>query len=412
MEKQNKSSVYLGIDINDRYAMVSFYESNMSEPETVGTVAGSEVFQIPLILAKRKELGQWYYGDEAKKKAKNQDMIVVDSLLQRAVLGDKIVIDDEKYDAVELLALYLKKIMSLPFKLGKIVKYDKVVITVDRLTKENMDMFWKISPRLGLSNNQFMVIDHKESFYYFALSQDSSLWIHDVFLLEYEKNAINSLWLNRNVRTTPQVIKIEEIQKLILGENKDDDFLYYLQKLFENKIVSTLYLVGNGFNGEWMKSSLAYMCRGRRVFMGMNLFSKGACYAAVARDNEENWKFIYMGENEMKFNLSLKVKDKGHPAFINLISAGKNWFEISGECDVILSGTTEIDFWKQLPNSREAVIESLELTDIPDRPDRTTRINIFAKPIADNKIEITIKDLGFGEFCIGSNKTWHYTMSI
>ena len=65
-----------------------------------------------------------------------------------------------------------------------------------------------------------------------------------------------------------------------------------------------------------------------------------------------------------------------------------------------------------MPNSREAVIESLELTDIPDRPDRTTRINIFAKPIADNKIEITIKDLGFGEFCIGSNKTWHYTMSI
>ena len=77
-------------------------------------------------------------------------------------------------------------------------------------------------------------------------------------------------------------------------------------------------------------------------------------------------------------------------------SAGKNWFEISGECDVLLSDTTEIDFWKQLPNSREAVIESLELTDIPDRPDRTTRVHITAKPIADNKIDITIKDMGFG----------------
>ncbi|MCQ2538150.1 MAG: hypothetical protein MJ124_07110, partial [Lachnospiraceae bacterium] len=27
------------------------------------------------------------------------------------------------------------------------------------------------------------------------------------------------------------------------------------------------------------------------------------------------------------------------------MSAGKNWFEISGQCDVILSGTSEIDFW-------------------------------------------------------------------
>lgn len=412
MEQQNKSFVYLGIDINDKYAMVSYFQSNMDEPETVGTVAGSEVFQIPLVLAKRKDLGQWYYGEDAKKKAKNQDMIFVDSLLQRAVAGDKIVIEDEKYDADELLALFLKKIMSLPYKLGKVVAYDRLVITVDRLTKENMDMFWKIAPRLGLSSEQFMVIDHKESFYYFALSQESSLWLHDVFLFEYEKNSMGYLWLKRNSRTTPQVISINEGAKQAFMGDQDEDFLRYLQKAFENKIVSTAYLVGNGFDGEWMKSSLAYLCRGRRVFMGMNLYSKGACYAAAARKNEDEWAFIYMGENEMKFNLSLKVRDKGELAFYNLISAGKNWFEISGECDVLLSDTTEIDFWKQLPNSREAVIESLELTDIPDRPDRTTRVHITAKPIADNKIDITIKDMGFGELYRGTNKVWHYTMSV
>ena len=310
------------------------------------------------------------------------------------------------------MALFLKKIMSLPYKLGKVVAYDKLVITVDRLTKENMDMFWKIAPRLGLSSEQFMVIDHKESFYYFALSQESSLWIHDVFLFEYEKNSMSYLWLKRNARTTPQVISINESAKQAFMGDQDEEFLRYLQKAFENKIVSTAYLVGNGFDGEWMKSSLAYLCRGRRVFMGMNLYSKGACYAAAARMNEDEWAFIYMGENEMKFNLSLKVRDKGELAFYNLISAGKNWFEISGECDVLLSDTTEIDFWKQLPNSREAVIESLELTDIPDRPDRTTRVHITAKPIADNKIDITIKDMGFGELYRGTNKVWHYTMSV
>ena len=271
MEQQKKSFVYLGIDINDKYAMVSYFQSNMDEPETVGTVAGSEVFQIPLVLAKRKDLGQWYYGEDAKKKAKNQDMIFVDSLLQRAVAGDKIVIEDEKYDADELLALFLKKIMSLPYKLGKVVAYDRLVITVDRLTKENMDMFWKIAPRLGLSSEQFMVIDHKESFYYFALSQESSLWIHDVFLFEYEKNSMSYLWLKRNSRTTPQVISINESAKQAFMGDQDEEFLRYLQKAFENKIVSTAYLVGNGFDGEWMKSSLAYLCRGRRVFMGMNL---------------------------------------------------------------------------------------------------------------------------------------------
>ena len=45
--------------------------------------------------------------------------------------------------------------------------------------------------------------------------------------------------------------------------------------------------------------------------MGNNLFTKGACYAAATRDKEAEWPFVYMGENEMKFNLSLKVHDKG-----------------------------------------------------------------------------------------------------
>lgn len=412
MSDLDKPLYYLGIDINDRNAMISYYQLNMEEPETVGTVAGSEVFQIPLVLAKRKDLGQWYYGDDARKRAKNTEMICIDSLLHRAVTGDKILVDNENYDAEDLLALFLRKIMALPQKIAGIDKYDRVVITVEKLTKENMDMFWRIAPKLGITPEQFMVIDHKESFFYFALNQDESLWVHDVFLFEYDKSIVNSLWLKRNTRTTPQVISITEGQRqTILGE-KDSEFTSYAQKTFENKIISAVYLVGNEFDSSWMNESLRFLCRGRRVFMGNNLFSKGACYAAKVRDNENDWNFIYMGENEMKFNLSLKVKNRGQYAFYNLISAGKNWFEVSGSCDVILSDTTEIDFWKQAPNSREATIESLELTDLPERPDRTTRVRIDAKPVSDDKIEITITDVGFGELFRGSDKIWHYTMSI
>ena len=97
---------------------------------------------------------------------------------------------------------------------------------------------------------------------------------------------------------------------------------------------------------------------------------------------------------------------------MNLISAGKNWFESKGECEVILSGAYEIDFWKQLPNSREAKIETLELTDMPARPDRTTRVRITATPLSDEKIAIDIKDLGFGDIFRSSDKTWHYEMTM
>lgn len=407
-----REPIILGIDLNDRYAMVSYYQLNMKEPETVSTIAGSENYQIPTLLAKRKNLGQWFYGEDAKKMAKTSEVICVDALLKRAVNGESIRIEEESYEAWELLSLFLKKIMDLPLKLGTVPGIDRVVLSVERLSKENMEVFWKIAPKLGLLPEQFMVIDHKESFYYFALSQPESLWIHDVYLFENDGKNLFYYGLKRDTRTTPQVVSIREGIKNPVDENKDQEFLNILQRAFENQIVSTVYLVGDGFDGGWMKDSLGFLCRNRRAFLGNNLYSKGACYAGFVRVHGEDWKCIYMGENEMKFNLSLKVRDRGSVAFHTLISAGKNWFESKGECEVILGGDAEIDFWKQLPNSREAVIETLELTDLPSRPERTTRLRITATPVSDEKIEVQIRDLGFGEIYRSTDKNWKYMMTM
>ncbi len=43
-----EQQLYIGIDLNDNYAMVSFATTSHQEPETVSAVAGSEIFQIPL----------------------------------------------------------------------------------------------------------------------------------------------------------------------------------------------------------------------------------------------------------------------------------------------------------------------------------------------------------------------------
>ena len=179
-----KESVIVGIDLSDRYAMISYYQLNMKEPETVSTVAGSMKYQIPTLLAKRKHVGQWYYGDDAKKMAKTSEVICVDLLLKRAINKEVVRIEDESYEALDLLALFLKKIMELPQKLGNVRTCDRLVISVERLSKENMEVFWKIAPKLGLMPEQFMVVDHKESFYYFTLNQPEALWIHDVYLFE------------------------------------------------------------------------------------------------------------------------------------------------------------------------------------------------------------------------------------
>lgn len=90
----------------------------MKEPETASTIAGSMVYQIPLVLARRKNMGMWYYGDEARKMSKNAELVCIDNLLKRAMSKEKIVIEDEVFMAEDLLALFIKKLIALPSRWG------------------------------------------------------------------------------------------------------------------------------------------------------------------------------------------------------------------------------------------------------------------------------------------------------
>jgi hypothetical protein len=218
--------------------------------------------------------------------------------------------------------------------------------------------------------------------------------------------------VERNQKTSPQVVTLTETERVLDAANKDGSFLKILEETFRGHIISSVYLLGDGFDENWMKASLSFMCKGRRAFIGKNLYSKGACYAARARAQSRDWPFIYMGENELKMNVSLKVKNRGREEFYSLLDAGMNWYEAQGECEIILADDSEIDFWLKLPGSREAKVEKINLVDIPKRPARTTRLRIHVRPVSDEAVKLQIKDMGFGEFFKSSQKSWEYVMSM
>ena len=270
-----KQPYFLGIDLNERYAMISFYQLNMREPETVSMIAGSEIYQIPMVIGKKKNIGQWYIGDEARKLAKTSDVVCIDELWRRTRNHDKIEIEGEEYQAEDLFILYMKKLFLLPQKLGNPSYCDRLVVTMEHLDRECMDLLWMVSAKLNLKKEQFMVLDHKESFYYFALNQKPELFFHDVVLFEYETEVMKSYRLERNVHTTPQLITILESDGKSMEGDRDLEFIDIMQDTFGKHMISSVYLVGDGFDGQWMKASLPVLCRGRRAFMGKNLFRKG-----------------------------------------------------------------------------------------------------------------------------------------
>lgn len=401
---------YIGIDIDDSYAVVTYVIPGMAEPATVSMIAGSEVFQIPLVIAKKKGIGQWYIGEEAERIAQEEQATVVDTLLSRALHREELMVEGERYQAEELLVLFVRKLMLYAGGLQGMHEPEGMAVTVPTVTEAVDKLFLRVGEKLGIAREKCLVMDHKAAFYYYAMSQQEDLYLHDVCLYDYRDGRVRCLCLERNLSTDPQIITIEETMADLDADMQDDSFYQVLVQHMKGHIVSSVYLVGNAFEGGWMQKSLDYMCRGRRAFMGKNLYAKGACYGMLVSCKELPWQYVYLGDNEMKVNVNLKVKNRSKEEFYTLISAGDNWYETEGGCEVIPDDTNTVSIWMQLPNSREAKVEELMLSDLPERENRTTRLRITVKPVSDTEIRIQIKDMGFGEIVKGSDMTWEYNM--
>ncbi len=405
-----ENRLYFGIDLSDTNAVISYYEINMKEPVTAGVVAGSGVSEIPVLLAKDEKSGQWVIGEEALEAA-SAGRMTADRLLARAEAEEALSFGEVKHSAKELLAVYLRKLFFLAGGPGGFRLPDRLVICLKQLSRERLELFREIARRLELPEGVLTLLDQKECAYYFVYHQAAELNLHDVFVFDCRERQMTCRCLARSPRTTPQLITVEERVYPFGPGNPDTTFLHILEEQFQGRIISGVYLTGDGFDGGWMKRSTALMCKGRRAFAGKNLYSKGACYAAAVLDGGEDWQYVYLGDSEMKINVSIRVKNRGRDEFFTLISAGDNWYETEGECEVILDGPPEISFWLQPPKSREARLEKLGLGGLAERPNRTTRLRILAKPVSDTRVQIRILDLGFGEIFKSSDMSWEHVLS-
>jgi hypothetical protein len=408
----NSEGAYLGIDISARSTVLSIYKSNMDEPATVSTILGEENYSIPTVLAKRYGMGQWFFGDEAISKSRTKEAMLVDDLYTLALKNEEVFVDGESFQARELMVIYFNKLFAIPGPMAAMGDIEKLVVCVDQVNLEVMELMNYIISRLSIDSNRLMLIDRNECFYFYALSQRPELFLYSVALFDYSGSNMISCVLNRNQSTRPQMITLDVVNHGDITDNRDEKFDEIIADTFGSTLFSSVYLVGDGFDGEWMKVSLARLCKGRKVFMGKNLYSKGACYAGYTKDGKRDWPFIYIGDNDLKLNLSIKILENNVMKFFTLIDAGQSWYDAKGECEVILDGEPEIEFYIQRPESREAHTEVLELTDMPKRENRTTRLRIEASPISDVAVSIVITDLGFGEISPSSGKSWEHTISI
>lgn len=401
---------YIGIELGDRWTMASYYRSGMKEPETKSPVAGSQIYRIPTAVCKKNRIGQWYFGEEAEKLAGSKDGIYIDCLLEKAVQGTSIEAE-ETYDCKELLQLFIKKVMRMVLPGKGISAVTRCVFTVERITAELIEILFGISERLGLRREQVLIQDNRESFYAYAVNQKAELCMYDVALFSCEGQEIFYWELTRNKKTVPQISVVTE---KYLGElpkedgQRDQVFQKMIQETLSGKIVSSVYLTGEGFEGGWQKESLQQLCRGRRAFQGRNLYTKGACYTGMMDAHPQNMETIYFCDYKIQRSISLKASCKEEDYMYPLVAAGKNVYQVKKKFSILLEGEPSLELWIQIPGRRDAVAEKLELQGLVPEEKKGCRLEVTVMGGLQEDLVIHIKDIGLGEILPGSKQEWEY----
>lgn len=406
------NSIYFGIDLGKKNTILSFFDDSKKEPESVSTIMGSKEYQIPTVIAKRIGIEQWFYGKEAKEILQIGNVSEIFDLVSKALNDEEVILDNKNYKARDLFCMYLNYLLSIS-GLPYTKEYNSfLIITVPTLSTDVIELCSLIAKNLDIDENHIFIIDYMEAFYYYALNQEKETYSKNVILFECDSEEVKYDIMTLNREKSPIYVDVKSGIKMLQGEKKDTAFYNILTNMDALRNSSSVYLVGEGFDGGWMQDSMKYLLSGRRVFIGKNLYSKGACFYGYIKNENIPWNYFYIGNNELKLSVSLKVTENNEMKFYVLQKMGENWFKSKSECEVILIGDNEIDFWVQRVNKRENKIEKIVLTELPKRETATTRLKISSKAVSDKEVIVNISDLGFGEISPSSGLKWKYKIKV
>ena len=178
------------------------------------------------------------------------------------------------------------------------------------------------------------------------------------------------------------------------------------------KIVSSLFITGRGFEGNWSDDVLRSLCMGRRVFKGQNLYTKGACYAARAIQKGMLSDFVFLAEEVSTNSIAMKVYYDAKPFYLPMAEAGEQWQQIDKSCFVILDDCQELEFIVTDVLKKESMREVLSLDGLIRRENKTIRLELRLSFLDRNTAVIKIKDVGFGEFYPTNYRIWEQIIRL
>ncbi|MGN0166266.1 MAG: DUF5716 family protein [Lachnospiraceae bacterium] len=412
---KNPKSLIIGLDLGVDTTQISVSVDG-SEPESVSISPNKSMFLIPTVLCVRHDTRDWIFGDDAIR-CRNRDAgIFVNGILEKVESGDRVNIMGAEFTGNQLLERFIRKIFTALRQRYLRDNIEKVIVTVRNKTSVLSKAIEDSFEAVGVEKDRVRILRYMESFMYYSVSQKKELWTNDVSLFDFDEEGLKYYQLSTGKKQLPVTVTAtgrdfsDELNFTMLASMVDtrlaNIFKSITDKLLYRQILSTIYFTGVGFDGDWADEVIKSLCPGRRVFKGQNLYAKGAAHCGLIESNPEYKDFLFLTDDQVRYSVSIRMFKDNRIGEYTMVAAGTNWEEVNAKTVGILDNTDEIFFTIYHTVKKETKHIVMNLRNIEQRENKTTRVSVGVKFLDRDTAVITIKDLGFGEFFDNSYRIW------
>ncbi|MDY5805997.1 MAG: DUF5716 family protein [Lachnospira sp.] len=297
------------------------------------------------------------------------------------------------------------------------IKVGMIALTVYDFNTELLDSIGIIMEKLNIPDQQWRVISHEEAYVYYAYNQKKELYSPGVMLLDYQETGMHC-YLCSDKKMGGKIVIMENSYILASDTvnragNRDlplsqvsAEIIEWLQEILTDHYVASVYLTGRGFDVEVFPQELTkFLCNHRKVFAGQNIYVKGASFCGYEELNPMSQNHMIIAcHNRIATGIEMDIVERGKLKRLRVLKPGTNWYAASRKYQFIAEDLNEIKLYMMPCNGKQEYMETIDVSGIPYRQGKMTRLDVEFNFTADNKCNVTIRDKGFGDFVKSSGK--------
>lgn len=408
--------IYMGLDLCKKNIQMSYYQEDKQEPESIYQLNNSETYQLPNVMFFSEEEQKWYVGNNVSAVRFQSEGVMIEDVLGHIDSDVSMVVDANIYSYEELLLMLLK--IHIEEFMARSEEYELcgLTVTLEQYNPKVYRVLEKLREKLHLTKEQFYIMSHENAFFQYVMNQDEKLRNNSVAMFEFGNDGMEYYRIDKKHQGSTRIyylsrldMKQELAYSMLFGDIQelDQKFADIATAKMRETYISTVYLTGPGFNDDWIEQSKRVLCEGRRVFMGQNIYTKGACYHAKYGAYEVEHDCILATEGSIPFDIGINIGDlEGRNHFHMIALGGREWYNMNGKVTVFLDDTNRIEMVYRDKITKEIQKEIIEIHGLPKRPPKTTKLLVEVELFDESTGAIVIRDVGFGKIYPTTNKIY------